>query len=251
MTANDPSRQLEAVNRGSLNGANVGVRNLGTFDQRKSALPYKFEELSRCGLGDSVASLQERFSDLPSRHINGRTACASGGAVVLKPKAWTSTHLMPVFVSGFAVHLLAGWPRTRATSRDSPTRLLDTAAFSRHNINVGSLSTGAWRLEEPEVEFPPLSEGVAGTHSCAHPTNDASTNVGKNCRTAHPSQSSPFGSVHPHLAGDVLAPFRASGVENEGSRPTVCYCSRVGRSESQLPKLQCLARGGSAMGWSS
>ena len=71
-------------------------------------------------------------------------------------------------------------------------------------------------------EVPPMSEGLAATHTCAHPTSNVGTSLGRNCSTAHPSQTSPYGSVHPHLAGDVHSPVRASGVEKEGSRPTAC-----------------------------
>ena len=59
---------------------------------------------------------------------------------------------------------------------------------------------------------PPMSEGVATTDTGAHPTSNASTAVGKNCSTAHRSQSSPNGSGHPHLAGDVHSPVRACGL---------------------------------------
>ena len=84
------------------------------------------------------------------------------------------------------------------------------------------------------AEVPLISEGVAATHTRAHPTNNASTNVGRNCSTLHPSQSSPCGSVHPHHPGDVHSPVRASGVENEGSCPTACATApmSVGRDRN-------------------
>ena len=65
-----------------------------------------------------------------------------------------------------------------------------------------------------------MSEGMAATHTCAHPTSNASASLARNCSTAHPSQSSPYGSVHPHLAGHEHASVTASDVEKEGSCPT-------------------------------
>ena len=56
----------------------------------------------------------------------------------------------------------------------------------------------------------------------AHPTSNAGASLGKNCSTAHPSERSPQGNVHPHLAGGVHSPFRASGVGKEGSCLTAC-----------------------------
>ena len=52
--------------------------------------------------------------------------------------------------------------------------------------------------------------------------------------TAHPSQSSPYGSVHPPLAGGVVASVRASGVEEDGSCVTAFATSPmlVGRDRS-------------------
>ena len=64
-----------------------------------------------------------------------------------------------------------------------------------------------------------MFEGVATAHTCAHPTNNAGTSLGNNCS---PSRTSPYGSVHPHLARDAHSPVRASGVENDGSCPTAC-----------------------------
>ena len=40
-------------------------------------------------------------------------------------------------------------------------------------------------------EIPPMSEGIAATLTCAHPTSNAGTSLGRNCRTGHPSKSSP------------------------------------------------------------
>ena len=55
-----------------------------------------------------------------------------------------------------------------------------------------------------------------------------------------------------HLAGDVHASVRASGVEEERFCPARSASSmHVGRSESQLPKRECLPRQESAMGQSS
>ena len=56
----------------------------------------------------------------------------------------------------------------------------------------------------------------------------------KHCNTTHPSQSSSCGSVHPHVAGNVHASVRASGIEKEGSCPAACATSPmlVGRDRS-------------------
>ena len=61
----------------------------------------------------------------------------------------------------------------------------------------------------------------------------------RHCSTTHCSQSSPYGNVRPHLAGDVQASFRTSGTEKEGSCPTACATSSllVGRDRS-FPKLE-------------
>ena len=72
----------------------------------------------------------------------------------------------------------------------------------------------------------------------------ACRHLGRNCRTAHPSQSSPcFGNVRPHLAGDVHVFGRVPDVEEEISCPTACAASpHVGRSRSQPPKMECPPR---------
>ena len=72
-----------------------------------------------------------------------------------------------------------------------------------------------------------MLEGVATTHT-------GGTSLGRNCSTAHPSRTSPHGSVHSHLAGDVHASVRASGIEKKGSCPTTGAKSAmlVGRDRS-------------------
>ena len=83
MTANDPSRQQEAVNDGDveiLDKAIVRIRNQRTVDiaalvQRKRARLYKLEELSKGGLinpscCEVLTALRSRSksSKVPSRH---------------------------------------------------------------------------------------------------------------------------------------------------------------------------------------
>ena len=89
-----------------------------------------------------------------------------------------------------------------------------------------------WVQKTSEVSS--IFEGVAATHTCAHSTSNACTSVGRQCSTTHPSQSFPYGSIHPHLAGNVHASVRASGAEKEGSCPTACATSPilVGRDRS-------------------
>ena len=69
---------------------------------------------------------------------------------------------------------------------------------------------------------------------CVHSTSSASTCLGRHCKTTRPSQSSSYGSVHLHLAGNVHASVRASGIDNERSCPTACAISPmlVGRDRS-------------------
>ena len=77
---------------------------------------------------------------------------------------------------------------------------------------------------------------VGETHTCAHPMRNASTSLRRHCSTAHPSQASPSVSVHPRLAGDVLASVRASGFEREGSCHTTHATSlMVAASETGVP----------------
>ena len=73
---------------------------------------------------------------------------------------------------------------------------------------------------EKTFDVPPMSKGVTTTHTCARPTSNASTNLGRHCVITHPSGTSPYGSVHSLLASDVHSLVRASGIEIEGSCPT-------------------------------
>ena len=96
-----------------------------------------------------------------------------------------------------------------------------------------------------------MFEGVATAHTCAHPTSNACTSLRRHCNTSRPSQASSYGSVHPHLAGNVLESVRASGIEKQRHRLTAgATTPRVGRSCSQLPKLEYLPKQQSAMGQS-
>ena len=80
-------------------------------------------------------------------------------------------------------------------------------------------------------EVPPTPEGVASTHTCALPTWNAGTSLGRNCRTTHPPQSSQYGNVRPHLAGDVRASFRTSAVDKKDHvQPLVLLFSHDGGS---------------------
>ena len=83
----------------------------------------------------------------------------------------------------------------------------------------GSLAVIQPLWVQQTAEVPWLFGGVATAHTCAHPTSNAQ---GRHCNIAHPSQSSSYGSAHPHFAGDVHASVRASGIEKEGYCPTAC-----------------------------
>ena len=101
-------------------------------------------------------------------------------------------------------------------------------------------------------KVPSMFEGVSTAHTCAHSTSNACTSLERHCNTAHPFQSSFFGSVHPRFAGNIHASVRASGIERERSCPTACATCPVfvGRDRS-LRKLRCLPKLESAMGQSS
>ena len=81
-----------------------------------------------------------------------------------------------------------------------------------------------WVQETSRV--PPRLDWVAGNHPCAHPMSNACTSLGRHFNTTHPSQASPSVSVHPRLAGGVLASVRASGIERDGSCRTTCATSQ-------------------------
>ena len=68
-------------------------------------------------------------------------------------------------------------------------------------------------------------EGVETAHTCAHSTSNACTSLGRHGNATRPCQSSSYGSVHPHLAGNPHASVRASGIEKERSCPTACATS--------------------------
>ena len=76
-------------------------------------------------------------------------------------------------------------------------------------------------LVQKTSEGPSVLEGVAKAHTCAHSMNS----LGRHCNTTRFSQSSSYGSVHSHLAGDLHASVRASGVEKERSCHTACATS--------------------------
>ena len=53
-------------------------------------------------------------------------------------------------------------------------------------------------LIQQTSEAPSMFEDVATAHTCAHPTSNACTSLGRHCNTTHPSQS------HPHMAPFIL-----------------------------------------------
>ena len=59
----------------------------------------------------------------------------------------------------------------------------------------------------------------------ARTTSNAYTKMGKHFNITHFSQSSSYGSVHQHFAGNVHASVRASGIDKEGSCQTACATS--------------------------
>ena len=71
-------------------------------------------------------------------------------------------------------------------------------------------------------KVPSMFEGVVTAHTCARSTSSACTSLGRHCNTTLPSQSSLYGSVHPHFASKVHASVRASGIENERYCATAC-----------------------------
>ena len=75
------------------------------------------------------------------------------------------------------------------------------------------------------MKFSRFHREAAATHTSALPTSHAGTSLGKNANTAHPFQSSPNGGVHPHIAEDLHASVRASGIEKKRSCPTACATS--------------------------
>ena len=79
-----------------------------------------------------------------------------------------------------------------------------------------------------------MFKGAATAHTCAHPTSNAYTSLGRHCSTTRPSQSSSSGSVHLHFAGNVYASVRASGIDKEGSCSAACAAALmlVGRDRS-------------------
>ena len=70
-------------------------------------------------------------------------------------------------------------------------------------------------------KLPRLSRFVKGSHLRAFDEHC------RPCNTTHPSQSSSYGSVHPHFAGNLHASVRASGIEKERSCLTACATSPV------------------------
>ena len=82
--------------------------------------------------------------------------------------------------------------------------------FTASCCSDGSLAVflPLWLQKTSEVSS--LLEEVATAHGGAYPTCNASI-LGKHCASTHPSQSSSYGSVNSHLAGDVFASVRLSG----------------------------------------
>ena len=94
--------------------------------------------------------------------------------------------------------------------------------FTASCCSDGSLAVfqPLWLQKSSEVSS--LPERVATAPAGAYPTSNAGTSLGRHCVTAHTSQTSPYGSVHPHLAGDVHLSVRASALKKKGFCPTAC-----------------------------
>ena len=101
--------------------------------------------------------------------------------------------------------------------------------FTASCCRDGSLAvTQPIRVQESS-QVPSMFEGVAVSHTCVFPTSSASTGSRRNVSTACLSQSSPYGSAHPH-AVDVHASVRVPGVEKETLSHRLCCSSHVGQS---------------------
>ena len=89
--------------------------------------------------------------------------------------------------------------------------------------------------------FPPMSQRVDTSYTCAHPTNNADTSLGRSCSTVLPSQSSPSVSVH----RGILTSVRVSGIEEDGFCPTPRVTSPmlVGRDHTFQNWSVCQDRG--------
>ena len=131
----------------------------------------------------------------------------------------------------------------RRRNRRSPGRVLERLLFPARSASPwfapsccrdGSLAViqPIWAQESSEA--PPMSEGVAVTQGCAHTTSSGNIGLRWDGSTARFSKSSPHGSVHPHLAGDVHVSGRVPGVEKKKNCPTPCAASPslVGRNRN-------------------
>ena len=99
------------------------------------------------------------------------------------------------------------WPRRQ--NRRSPGCVVErflcplssaSPWFTASCCRDGSLAViqPLWSRKFPR--FHGCLKGIATVHTCAHST---STSLGRHRNTSRPSQSSSYGSVHPHLAGKV------------------------------------------------
>ena len=145
MTANDPSRQQEAVNHGdaenSQDTAIVRTRNQGSvdfdvFDQRERALLYKFEERAQGRSDNSVvlrvsSQLFALGAILPTFHLDTSNDRPNSGAVAQTLPVWTSALVEARSRRWFRCPPLCKRACTRATSRPSSSTLFDSATFFR------------------------------------------------------------------------------------------------------------------------
>ena len=150
MTANDPSRQQEAVNE---------------CDAELAILP-----------------------NFPLDASNDRPTCASGGVVVQKPPVRTSAQIIPVAVAGFAVLLFTSG--LAFNSRNLSCQLLETlgdrhtfptrrhiwrrASGCRLLTRTPSRRTlGVWRLcaRRDSVPFPADDHCICDSFRSCDPTN--------------------------------------------------------------------------------
>ena len=79
------------------------------------------------------------------------------------------------------------------------------SCFAASCCRDGSLAVIQPLWVQEASRFPPMSERVATTYTCAHPTSNADTSLRRNLSTVHLSQSSPSASFHLPLAFGVLA----------------------------------------------
>ena len=119
--------------------------------------------------------------------------------------------------------------------------------FTASCFRDGSLAVIPPLWVQTTSEVPSMFEGLATSHTCAHSTSNACTSLGKQCVTAHLSQTSPYDRVQPHLAGNVNASVRASGIEKDLVPPLVPLLPRLSIAIAASETVVSTKNRGSAM----